>query len=41
VALRFPLKRKLGTVLVPENPDFASALGAALNGTKEVREAQE
>jgi len=36
------LKRKLGTdLLIPENPEFAGALGAALNAAKRVGESKE
>lgn len=35
------LKRKLGTVLIPDDPEFAGALGAALNAAKRVGEVQE
>jgi benzoyl-CoA reductase subunit D len=36
------LKRKLGTNLfIPENPEFAGALGAALNSAKQIGESKE
>jgi benzoyl-CoA reductase subunit D len=42
VGLVASLKRKLGIdVLIPENPEFAGALGAALNAASRIREMQQ
>jgi benzoyl-CoA reductase subunit D len=42
VGLVASLKRKLGIdVLIPENPEFAGALGAALNAASHIREMQQ